>query len=55
MEQQSEHIYYTLQVHSFDDQPQQIEQQMQEPNHFPELNRHILTFLHLILTCMVTY
>jgi hypothetical protein len=29
--------------------------QMQEQNHFLELNRHILTFLHLILTCMVTY
>ncbi len=28
---------------------------MQEQNHFPELNRHILAFLHLILMCMVTY
>jgi hypothetical protein len=34
-------------------QPQQTQHITQEPNHFRELNRHILTFLYLNLMCRV--
>jgi hypothetical protein len=36
-------------------QPQQTEQRSRSKIYFPEPNKHILTFLHLIVMCRVTY
>jgi len=47
--------YYTLLWHVHNFVAPVNRAHMQDQNYFPELNRHILIFLHLILMCRVTY
>jgi hypothetical protein len=57
-ELQLDHIYYTTFLgakHCALHQPRATCTIMLRQNHFPEPNRHVLDFLHLISLCRVTY